>query len=219
MNSEFIRAICANLKRIMIVYFALGLSVKSYAIHSQLPAPLSGEYTTSAAYKLLFIKDIRNLDLRNQNQRERINELRAQGFTCILLTATLHQCEKVLKDFKPTPQVNKVLLRRGAGITLRFSAPRSDWQQINDSDFLKEWELLQNVTLEAPGGDRDELSVIRLMKLPEVYKIVLNAYWLVSENGQDWSYVPDMISTQHAEGWYYMLAEFPLQKESIESGL
>jgi hypothetical protein len=120
------------------------------------PPQVSGHYLIRGDYEIT--SHIRQEVVHSQTQagKDRLNALRAQGYTCQLTVNSTWACQTFLHDDTRFPAMDQYVQRKWLSHGFVFHASDEEhMEQTNDSEYLKEWTAQQTVAHVLPDGTID----------------------------------------------------------------
>lgn len=121
----------------------------SFFVHAQeLPVPvIQGDYKVSKTYTVLSHLRWEKVSSLTVEGKERLKQLKREGYACLAAASTIYDCTKHLKDLEPTEALDQALDQRWKNSFFTFYPSVSSPELVTNTDFYKQFLVSQKVVL------------------------------------------------------------------------
>ncbi len=157
----------------------------SFSKAASTPYSFDGEYDYSGE-SLLVVRDV---ELVYSSDRARLKVLQSEGFQCLLQTA-VYRCTKFLHDEVIPSTIVAEIKSTYKNFNLVFLKSFGDPVLTNDSELLKEWDILDQVKIESNLINNYRYYFLVEQNIHK-FKIELNdqKFWFIASDGENF-YTP-----------------------------
>lgn len=125
---------------------ALLLSLVVQAQEIKVPV-IEGDHQVSKQYEILSHMRWERVSSLTVEGKKRLEELQADGYTCMAGPSSTYNCTKHMKDLKPFEQLDQALQARWKHNTFSFYPAFGEPSLVNNTEFFKEYSVSQKVVL------------------------------------------------------------------------
>lgn len=125
---------------------ALLLSLAAFASELTVPV-IQGDYQIQKTYEVLWHMRWEKVYAVNAAGKERLEELKAQGYTCVAAPQNFYNCSKHLSDLSPFEKLDQAVQNKWQQRTITFAEPLGEPELVNNTEFFKQFIVSQKVVM------------------------------------------------------------------------
>jgi hypothetical protein len=138
----------------MLAFLLTGFLASAAAVQIDLqPPPVAGHFLIGGQYEITSHIRSEVVHAVTQAGKDRLRDLRAQGYTCQASVNSTWVCQTFLHDGTRFPAMDRYVENKWQGQVFQFDQANDEhMSQTNDSEYLKEWTAQQTVAQILPDG-------------------------------------------------------------------